>query len=316
VSPSHISSALLLALTSLAGIHAPVLAARPGDGDIVKREPYLYPAYAEAKGIATLWTQPEYEATVRDSSWVLERITYLSDSLKVIAYAYHPRRAPAHPLRAIVFNRGSYLRDHAGFELAPLFHRLAADTFVVLAPLYRQSDGGEGRDEVGGADVDDLLNMVPLARSLGFVDLDNLFLYGESRGGAMVYQALRERMPVRAAAVFGAFTDFGALIDADPKRYGALVHSIWPNFDAEREAIVTRRSAIRWSERLETPVLIMQGGADRSVDPAQSLALAQELQKRGREYELVIYAGDNHVLARNHEDRDARTIRWFRQHLK
>ena len=41
---------------------------------------------------------------------------------------------------------------------------------------------------------------------------------------------------------------------------------------------------------------------DKSVSAAQSLLLAQQLQRLGRVYELVVYAEDNHDLTRNQED--------------
>jgi hypothetical protein len=44
--------------------------------------------------------------------------------------------------------------------------------------------------------------------------------------------------------------------------------------------------------------------------------LAQRLQKLGRVYELVVYAGDNHILSNNKEDRDRRALGWFKRHMK
>ena len=89
----------------------------------------------------------------------------------------------------------------------------------MLAPMYRQSDGGEGRDEMGGGDVNDLMNAAALAKSLGFIDVNNLFLYGESRGGVMTYLAIKKNFPANAAAVYGAFTDMEALIKDKPQVY-------------------------------------------------------------------------------------------------
>src|SRR5205085_227048 len=49
------------------------------------------------------------------------------------------------------------------------FYTYVSNGFVVLASQYRGNDGGEGREEYGGADVRDVLNLIPLARSLGYV---------------------------------------------------------------------------------------------------------------------------------------------------
>ena len=60
----------------------------------------------------------------------------------------------------------------------------------------------------------------------------------------------------------------------------------------------------------------MHGGADKSVDLDHSLNLAQRLQRLGKKYELVIYADDNHDVSKNQEDRDRRSINWFKRHIK
>jgi hypothetical protein len=38
---------------------------------------------------------------------------------------------------------------------------------VVVASQYRGNGGGEGHEEFGGAEVHDILNLIPLAKSLG-----------------------------------------------------------------------------------------------------------------------------------------------------
>ena len=297
------------------------VAANAADGAIVAKAAYVFPSYEQAvvasNELKEYVSKDEYQQAANDSNFTFQKVKYLSDGLKVVAYLYQPVRVSDSKFPAIIFNRGSVLRGDIAPELITFFHRLAREGFVVLAPLYRQSDGSEGRDEVGGADVDDLMNVLPLAKSLGFIDLNNLFLYGESRGGMMTYQAIKRDFPAKAAAVFGAFTDMEALIKFRPEVYKpSLLQQLWPDFDTRKEEIFKTRSALYWPEALNVPLLIMQGGADWSVNPSQSLALAQKLQNLGKTYELVIYAADGHGLRRNQLDRDRRAIAWFKRHLK
>jgi dipeptidyl aminopeptidase/acylaminoacyl peptidase len=262
-------------------------------------------------------TKEAYERAVNDREYEFQKLKYMSDGLKVVAYLYRPARIEGRKLPAIIFNRGSAVRGDIAPELVTFFHRLASEGFVVLAPMYRQSDGGEGLDEVGGADVNDLMNVLPLAKSLGFIDMNNLFMYGESRGGMMTYQAIRRGFPVNAAAVFGAFTDLEALIKFRPEVYGeATLKQLWPDYEARKREIINSRSALNWAEQLDVPLLIMHGGADWSVNPSQSLAIAQKLQGLGKTYELIIYAGDGHLLTVNQEDRDRRAVAWFRKRMR
>jgi dipeptidyl aminopeptidase/acylaminoacyl peptidase len=286
------------------------------DGAILERKIYLFPAYEKAAGIEKLYSREEYERAVNDPKFVLEKLTYSSQKLKVTGYLYRPKAGEGRKLPAIIYNRGSYIRGDVGYELVPFFHRLASEGFVVVVPMYRESDGGEGRDEMGGDDVNDLLNVLPMVKSLGFVDINNLFMYGLSRGGMMTYQAIAYGFPLKAAATFGAFTDLDALMKSDPGLYEPLKKRIWPDFDSRSEEILHKRSAIKWADKLNAPLLIMHGGNDQSVSPAQSLNLVQELQRLGKKYELLIYADDNHVLSRNQQDRDKRAIAWFKKHLQ
>ncbi|HSR53308.1 MAG TPA: prolyl oligopeptidase family serine peptidase [Acidobacteriota bacterium] len=301
-----------------------VAAQEATEGSIVKIEAYSFPSFQEAvesTDIELYAQREDYEQAVGDPDYELLIVTYQSDGLPVRCYLYQskgaldsqPESAQARP--TVVFNRGSYVRGDIAAELVTLFHRLAQRGFAVLAPLYRGSDGAPGRDEMGGADLNDLLNVVPLAQSLASVDAGHLFLYGESRGGMMVLQALREAFPARAAAVFGTFSDLQALVEGDPESYLAMARGIWPDFADRREEIIRRRSAVQWAEKIEVPLMILHGGDDQSIPPNQALQLAEKLDSLGKSFELVIYAGDNHVLSRHRVQRDQRVAEWFHEHM-
>lgn len=93
-----------------------------------------------------------------------------------------------------------------------------------------------------------------------------------------------------------------------------MLSKVWTNYESRKAEIVRTRSASSWPERLSVPLLIMHGSADRRVNTTQSLILAQQLQKLGKAYELTIYAGDNHDLSKNQEDRDRHVINWFKKY--
>ena len=311
---------VLLLFISLFLVPDVALSTALNDGAIVERQTYQFPSYEKAlqtTKIRDITSKEEYERVIRDTNFEFQRLKYLSDGLKVTAYLYKPTHVTESMLPAIIFNRGSLIQGDIAPELASSFHRLASAGFVVLAPMYRQSDGGEGRDEMGGGDVNDLMNSAALAKALGFIDVNNLFLYGESRGGVMTFLAIKKNFPANAAAVYGAFTDLEALIKDRPQDYRPeMLNQLWPDFDSRKDEIFRSRSAIFWPESLGLPLLIMHGGADRGLNPSHSLTIAQKLQSLGKTYELIIYAGDGHRLARNQEDRDRRAVAWFRKHMK
>jgi len=92
-----------------------------------------------------------------------------------------------------------------------------------------------------------------------------------------------------------------------------LVHNLVSTNGAIVERETYQFPSMFWPESLGIPLLIMHGGADRSVNPSQSLTIAQKLQSLGKTYELIIYAGD---LSRNQEERDRKAVAWFRKHMK
>lgn len=129
----------------------------------------------------------------------------------------------------------------------------------------------------------------------------------------MTYFALREDWPFRAAAIWGGITEMAEYLrSVDPG--GKLATTVWPDYATRKEEILFARSAIRWPEKIRKPILIMHGGADQDVPPMHSLRMAEALTTLKQEYSLVIFANDNHILARSRNVRDKFAVDWFRQH--
>jgi dipeptidyl aminopeptidase/acylaminoacyl peptidase len=287
------------------------------DGRVLSDVPYDLPPFEKAEGVDYFVDRAGYERAAHDTAFELREIWYASGGLRVPAFVYRPREAGAAPRPVVVYNRGSYLvgRD-LGYKLLPMFHRLAKAGFVVVAPLYRGSLGAEGKDELGGGDLLDLMNVTKLLAHLPYADTRNVFLYGESRGGVMAFMAARDGFPANAVATFGAFTDLDAYIRSAGPQLEALSRQIWPDIETRRDEIMRRRSAVSWPEKLRVPVLLMHGGADKSVDPVHSKRLAERVRAAGGAVELVVFDGDNHVLRANQEERDRRAVEWFRRAMK
>lgn len=289
-----------------------LLAPVPAAAQILDRVAYKPPPYEKIQKAELYSSKDEYRKAVDDKRFRLEKVGYKSGDLRVFAYVYAPSK-PGGRLPAVIFNRGSFVWDDFGGHLLPAFHRFGQAGFAVIAPMYRGSGGAEGTDEMGGSDLGDLMETERLAKDLGFIDTGNLFMIGESRGGMMTFQAIRDEFPIRAAAVYGAFTDLGSFLESTPQAR-AMATSIWPDYAARKDEIHQRRSAVAWADKMEVPLLIMHGGADKSVSPAQALALASKLESLGKPYELLIRAGSNHVMTDWRAERDRHAIDWFRRH--
>jgi acetyl esterase/lipase len=111
-----------------------------------------------------------------------ERVMYRSSGLRVVGFVLRPAGPGPHPV--LIWLRGGH-REYGKIEQVALLNlQWFADAgFVVVATQYRGADGGEGSDEFGGADVDDVMALLPLARALPGADVGRLYLLGNSRGG-------------------------------------------------------------------------------------------------------------------------------------
>jgi dipeptidyl aminopeptidase/acylaminoacyl peptidase len=250
-----------------------------------------------------LGTEAEYVA--RNQPGVrCERILYESDGLKIRGFLWTPSTLKAdQKLPVIVFNRGgsgedSKLRPNTQFG----FERFVREGYVVIGSQYRGNDGSEGADELGGSDVRDVLRLVTIASELPFADTRNIYALGYSRGAMMTLSALRDGAKFNAVALVGLPSDF---------RTSQFDRRFSPS---SPETIMARahRSAILWADRLDTPMLLLQGSGDPLVSTAeQTLPFAARLQELDKRYELVVYEGDSHGLIFNGKDRDSRILSWF-----
>lgn len=304
-------SLLLITLLSIS-----VLSFSQNNGQIVTSTPVVYPTYENIKGISNYYDKKDYIKAVTDKNLETEKIVYYSDGLKVIAFITKPKHLllkKKYPV--VVFNRGSYTRNDIAFVHAHLFKKFVDSGFIVIVPALRESEGGEGKDEMGGSDLHDIWNILPLLKLKPYTDTSNIFMFGESRGGVMTLQLVKENFPLKAAATVGAFTDFGLFVSQNPG-LEKLCLQIWPDYDSQKAFIFKHRSAVQWANQINTPLLIMAGSEDKSVNPQHSLELANYLNKFHKDYQLLILNGGNHVLSgKNQEKRDSEIIDWFKKHL-
>jgi dipeptidyl aminopeptidase/acylaminoacyl peptidase len=262
-------------------------------------------------------SREEYERRRAYEGFECRRITYLSDGLKVTGYLWKPKDTAGKKLPLILFNRGGN-RDFG--ELYPWeqegFYSYVSNGFVVMASQYRGVDGGEGREELGGAEVHDVLNLLPLARSLGYVDPGNMFLLGESRGGMETYLELKGGIQVRAAAVVSGEADLVASARNRPEMV-SVYRQLIPGFFQNGPALLRERSAVAWPEKINVPLLILHGTADWRTSPRdQAVTLAEKLQALGKTHQLILYPQDSHGLPFHWRDRDQKILEWFRRYIQ
>ncbi len=249
----------------------------------------------------------------------VERITYLSDGLNVKGYLAYPKDS-SRKYPSVIWNRGGI--GNAGvidsFNARGIFGQLASWGYVVFASQYRGNDGGEGTDEFGGEDVNDILNLLPLAEEVDVADSSRWGIEGWSRGGMMTYLALTRTDIFKAAIVTGGIANLRCNADESPfmkKLYQATMGK-YGSEDFQKKC--STRSVINFSEKLskDTPLLLMHGTKDERVLPHDTIDLSMKLLELGIEFRLVIFEGGDHFLKSHRQEVDSQRKIWFDKYLK
>jgi acetyl esterase/lipase len=229
---SAIASSLFLLIQLSVGASAFSVAAQDPDGRILSTKPRApLPSYESLDEFGRgYFPRAVYDEARAQTGFDILEITYASDGQAVRGVLIRPKAPGAKKWPAIIFNRGGNgqlgsLMDNglpcvgmntSCLDVADLY-QFAKAGFVVIASDYRYQGPTVKRDEWGGVEVDDVLNLVPALKSLDFVDPDRLYMLGLSRGGTMAYLAIKRGIPIKAAAVIGGVTDVKAWVDARPE---------------------------------------------------------------------------------------------------
>lgn len=220
--------------------------------------------------------------------------TYLSDGLKVKGLLFFPEGAR---------NLPAVILSHDGISGISKEHRrssirLAREGYVVFAPSYRGEDGSEGVIEIAKGEVNDVLNVLPLVSALPQVDGERLALAGASHGALISLLAASRTHRVRALVVAYGVADIYRWWDylqetgqlgGDP--ITARTYGKGPSHRPESFRI---RHGVGVADKIDIPVLILQGEKDTIVPPEQAHLLEEALSQRGKEVTLKIYPNALH----------------------
>lgn len=248
-----------------------------------------------------------------------EKITYLSDELKVNGYIAYPNdRTKKYP--CIIWCRGGL--GNAGaideFNARGIFGQLASWGYVVFASQYRGNAGGEGKDEFGGSDLNDVLSLIPLADEINSADSSNWGIEGWSRGGMMVYLLLTKTNIFKAAVAIGALSH----IDFDSPNSDFINRLIELNkIELKGKSVAEmcyNRSIMNFPEKIvgETKLMMIHGTSDDRVSVSQSIELSEELTKLNHFHRLELIENGDHFLKAHRSKVNELRREWFDKHLK
>jgi dipeptidyl aminopeptidase/acylaminoacyl peptidase len=282
------------------------------DGKIVDQSEYTY---TDSLLTAIEKMIPGTRSAVAKVSFY--HITYLSDGLKVKGYLAIPKNAGKYP--CVIFNRGGN-REFAAINdnsFLRLLGKLAGAGYVIAASQYRGNAGGEGQEEFGGKDVNDVLNLIPLFANVTQADTSRIGMFGWSRGGMMTYMALTKTKRIKAAVIGSGLADLPMAIESRPE-FDSLWAKIIPGFTTNKEQALHERSATYFADKMNksTPILILQGTADWRVPTNQVLDLVNKLYQLKHPFRFILYEGGQHSLVEHRTDYYLQMENWFNTYLR
>ena len=238
-------------------------------------------------------------------------ITYQSDGLVIEGLLVEPKKEGIYPV--VIFNRGGN-RDFGKLTIGTLIiytSKLAEQGYVVIGSNYRE------KDEFGGAELNDVLNLTKTVREIEKADSNNIGMFGWSRGGMMTYLALQKSREIKTAIIGNGTSDLFDIAKSRPKMETKVFAECIPDYWENREAELKKRSAIYWVNELDknNTLLILSGTNDDRINPEQVDKLATKLKEI--EYDFVLKKFEtNHFFSDKKTELNQLVIEWFNEHLK
>jgi dipeptidyl aminopeptidase/acylaminoacyl peptidase len=209
-------------------------------------------------------------------------IAYPSDDLTVRGFFFLPDTESVHP--AVIFNHGGV--SGVSEDVVRRARDLARLGYVVIAPAYRGEGGSEGRVEVAAGEVDDVLAAASILARHPLVDPKRIAIAGSSHGALIsVLAAAREpkrfRCVVEACGVMDVAAWYRYLVENGFDVSDSLSVAVYGNGPEDRPEAFASRNAMAVVNRIHVPVLIQQGGKDKTVPPWQATDFRDALVAAG-----------------------------------
>ncbi len=221
-----------------------------------------------------------------------------------------------HPV--IVYVYGGPGAQKVRKEWSPLLLQLFAHYGFGVLELDNRGSNNRGRDfeapiyqAMGSVEVEDQLLGIELLKSVPWADIDNIGIFGHSYGGYMTLMSLCKAPGIfKAGAAVAPVSDWALYDSHYTERYMGLPQD---NPEAYKQSGV-----IAHLDKLANPLLLMHGMADDNVLFTHSTLIMSELQKLGKQFELMTYPGAKHSMQEAHVSthRFSTILNFFARHLK
>ena len=142
-------------------------------------------------------------------------------------------------------------------------------------------------------------------------------MIGWSRGGMITYLALKKPNKIKAAVIGNGTSDLFLAVKKKPNLKQNPLSECIANYWGNREAELTKRSAIYWADSLikESSLLLICGTLDKRVYYHQSVIMGDKLPSINYDYPFKSFETGHSFRGKKKELNQAIITR-FQKHLK
>ncbi|QOY38394.1 alpha/beta hydrolase family protein [Anaerobacillus isosaccharinicus] len=196
-------------------------------------------------------------------------------------------------LPGFIYCRGGI--GHFGRVKPSWVEAFANQGYIVLAPCYRGHEGGEGRDEFGGADCEDVHSAFRLLETIPFVDQEKISIMGFSRGSINATKTAITMPNTHRLILWGGVSN---LTDTYEERIDLrrMLKRVVGGSPRKLPIAYQQRSPVKLAREIQCPVLIMHGTEDSQVAVSHGLNMYEELKSHQKKSSLQLYEGYEHHL--------------------
>jgi dipeptidyl aminopeptidase/acylaminoacyl peptidase len=201
------------------------------------------------------------------------------------------------------------------------FQLMAANGYIVVAPNRRGMPGHGVKwneqisGDYGGQNMKDYLTAIDEMAKEAYVDKNRLGCVGASYGGYSVfYLAGNHNKRFKSFIAHDGIFDWKSMYGTTEELFFVnydLKGAYWEKSNAAAQKSFNEFNPINYTEKWDTPILIIQGGKDYRVPIEQGLQAFQVAQLRGIKSKLLYFPNENHwVLS------DQNSLVWQKEFFK
>lgn len=174
-----------------------------------------------------------------------------------------------------------------------MWHQMLAQKGYVIWICDNRSASGKGLESTwtmyksfGPSELRDIEDGVGYLKSLSFIDGDRIGIWGWSFGGFMTSYALTHSRSFKMGIAGGSVTDYALYDSIYTERYMLTPHSNPSGYD--------RSNVLNSAKNLSGRLLLIHGVMDDNVHMQNTTRFAFELQKAGKQFDLMLYPNQRH----------------------